>query len=283
MKFKRLLITVANMSLLASMSLFAFCKKDKKTDPEPATPSEPATTEIASGLPANKSSINGYLYATVSVTYANMGFPTNGINKCFTVFGDPARNLMSNYDHYLDKSRRSNNTLEHPNVTVPNVTFSGANLSLSASSTTPENSFSGFTSNISNPEWTISGAASFQDLGVLIPRKFPKIKARTNMDTLFLDRNFVIQLDTALFGNMDSLNVRISNSTSENAFGIQKTVAGNAGNITFNVSEYGSLSASAYAFIWFRAYNYSNKRQSNKTHVFELSSKARMPLMIKAN
>lgn len=283
MKFKRLLVTAVNVSLLASMSLFTFCKKDKKTDPEPSTPSEPATTDISNGLPASKNSINGYMYASANATFVNGGIPVSATYKCFAVFGDPARNLMSNYDHYTDKSRRSNNNLEYPNVTMPNVSFSGASVFVSASATTPENSYSGYISNLNSLEWNANGAANFQAVGVVLPRKFPKIKQRVKPDTLFLDRNFVIQLDTALFGNMDSLNVRLSNSTSENAFGVQKTVAGNAGNITFNMSELTGLSASPYAFIWFKAYNYSNKRQSNKTHVFELSAKARMPLVIETN
>lgn len=281
MKAKKLLIVTGNCLLIATLVFLTFCKKDKKTE-TPSSPSEPApaTTEMASGFPMSKTSVNGYFYACYEATYTS-NFLLGANITAFAVFGNPSRNLMANFNHQTDVVIPNTESGNFGNVAMGQVTFSGYQLNEIASSTSTDFIKTTSAGNFNfGTNWNIGGASGFSPFALTVPRGFPVIEDRLGKDTLSLNKDFTIEFN-GFISNFDSVTVRISNTSNKfTNIAVQKTV-GKVDRVTFKAAEFSNLVTSSNATIYFRAFNYSNKKQDSKTYIFELSNKHRRDLMIK--
>jgi hypothetical protein len=277
------LLLLSSVVLLASVLLLSSCKKDK-TEPTP-TPEQPAvvapaTTDMANGMPSNKKTLNGYLYAGYEVDYN--GLVSTNIFNSFAVFADPARDLAANYDHQKDKITNGGSA-NVGNVTVGDVSFSGNTLFHSASNTSTDISRLITSANFDyGTRWTTQGTTNFKALDLLVTRGFPLIANQSSVDIVSISQGFTVNL-TNFISNSDSVTVRVSNFASKNGFsGIQKTVASSASaSIVFTSAELSSvLAANQPGYIFYRAFNYSNKTVENKVYLFELSNKLERKLTV---
>jgi hypothetical protein len=259
--------------LIIAASLAWSCKKK---DPTPATPpaspgTPPVTTNLESGLPANSTSIDAYLYAgyLTDVSYAS-----DYNLSMFSAFAGSSRNLFTNYDHRNDKQLIPGNADLRGNSDVGNVTFSGNAISKSAS---PTNSAyytsSVLSSTTSLTKWKVDGGNGFVATEVDITRGYPLVMAPPATG-ISVNAGFAFKVSDFI-SNYDSVNVRLTAyNKAPYGFHVEKTVASSADSIRFTKAELTPAYPSyQYLYLTIKAYNYSHKTISDKKYVFELSNK----------
>lgn len=243
--------------------IFVFLISCKKPDIPSSVPETTLSQAIQNGLPSDYKSINGYLYAS---------FNGNALS-CFAIFGDPGRNLMLNYDHFVNITsiKTSSADPDRGNVSVGNVSFSGQLVFQGVSS----NSWSYFNDNfftgLPTTNWKYDGNKSFKAQDIFIPRGFPVLfdSVIKNSDTIKINKGFTINHKGA-YRNYDSLVVIIS---STNPTFLQKRKVFISGEpVSFSPADLNFLLSRNSVFISVKAYNYSNQIIEGKKIVFELAS-----------
>ena len=261
--------------------LFAFiflisCKKDKTltvVDPPPVT------TEIANGLPANPKKINGYLYAScVSSIYSGSG-NTYSSQYRFAAFGDPARNLISGYNHYSNITSFNTPTTDMANVSVGDLNFNGVLINSGGSTSYQSSTYTN--SPDYTAHWVSEGNLSFKPLDLLVSRGFPVISILFGATSyaLNLNNDFKFDLNNVAISNYDSVAIGVSDYTT-NGYKIKKMVSGLSNSVTFTQSELRVLSSTNNGNIIFYAFNYSTKIIEDKVYVFELLTRVNVQLII---
>ena len=256
--------------ILASVVIFTSCNKLKVPEPEPEPQKE--STPLMPGLPANVREINAYVFAGAEI-YQMSGSPESVSLDCYAVFSDPARNLVSGFNHYSNQSVFNSQGTIQGNVSVGNVTFNGMMLSVSAFS--PSVSYR--LNNASFPyfdysaRWKWQGNKTFQETDLLLERGFPRITSAATPSVISRSKDFQIDVP-ATFSNYDSIVVFIGPGSSFN-YAVQKNVAFPAQNLTFTSSE---LNTALYNYsscnIIFYAFNYSHRSVDGVGYLYELSA-----------
>lgn len=198
----------------------------------------------------------------------------------FATFGDPGRDLKTNYDcinNQINYSRRGPN---FGNINIGTVRFNESRLNSVDSITY---SYSANLNVFDNSvRWQTTGNGSLKPLDVTIPGGFPFVNV-TKDYSLSLKEDFTLDI-SGLAGNYDSLVVVLSDFGNEkpNDGSVKKTISDpNSSTVTFASSDMtAALSPSQYGSLRLRAYNYSNKTLENKVYLFELSSHAIVSLTI---
>jgi len=273
---KKIPKNLAGFVFSCNIVFLASCNKNKATT-LPADP-EPVTTDIANGLPDNPKKINGYAFAENVITYNN-GSP-NPYVYLMALFGDPARNLIANYDHFTNSQRPISVSNDRENVSVGTLSFNGVPLYNGGSVIYQQNStMSNVIYNSAN--WLSDGNLSFKPINTAIPRGFPIINHSTMLPTTYsisLSKDFSIDFSNFI-SNYDSVSVSLS-SSSFSQYQIKKTLSSASNSITFSKTELSVLYTTTYGNITFAAFNYSNKIIEDKIYVFELSNRINMTLVI---
>jgi hypothetical protein len=247
------------------------CEKKKTIAETPPT----ITTNLASGLLENPSSINGYVYASQTNNSSSSNY-----SYYYAVFGDPARNLMINYNHFNDQIGNSGfNNADRGNVQVgSNITIAGYNITaqvIQSSGSFGEVHYFNFISNSFNTNASIrtDGNGSFKPLNFTISRGYPKILTSSSTQfTANVKQNYNLDISN-LISNFDSLIVRISSNGSP-YINVMKNVVAGAKTITFSSQELSGVSQGSYLNLYFQAFNYSNITIEDKRYIFELANKA---------
>lgn len=248
---------------------FSACNKKESTTPTP-----PVNVGINNGMGDGPTKIHGYLYASYKKTvYSGSGNYFSSNLYALANFGDPKRNLMSNFDHAKEGSTFFSGS-DQPNVSVGTVNFSG--LVFNNSSTT--NYFMSSTqyalSDLS-PSWSTRGNGPFKPISISLPRLFPQITSTSKGDTTSRNNDYTIQVSNFI-SNYDSVVVRIQNTN----FEVSKRIGKESNTITFTKGELASM-YSSYCTISYMAFNYSNMTVEDKKYVFELGNKLDLQLYIK--
>jgi len=241
-------------------------KKEKKTPPEP----EPSvTTEMASGLPSNINSINGYLYAGIKYNGSSSNY---FVSSLYAAFSDPGRKLTTSYNHFLDNISNFGSNSNFGNIDVGSVTLNSS-FFLSRSSFDPNVFYSSI--NNSGPfyntaHWTSDGNMSFKPLDLDVPKGFPVLTYTLPFTSISRSTGFTLNM-AQCGSNYDSITVSI-NDFSFPQGGIKKTVTPGVTSVTFSASDLSPISNSSGTLAVY-AYNYSNQTINNKVYLFELSNK----------
>ena len=261
MRFTTYLVAIILLSLFS-------CDKNKDKVPDEETL---VTTELSNGIGANTSKIHGYLYASIKKSISGGNYIYYYL-RAFACFGDPARNLMSNFEHYSD------NTLffgseNQPNVTVGTVKFSNIQIGSKGSTTYNYSNNQSNPFGATSPIWDTEGNGPFKPFDVTVKRGFPQINLTVNGDTISRNTDFTINMANFI-SNYDSVVVKIYSGS----ITITKRISSASNTLTFKKEEFASFYT--YANISYMAFNYSNMTVENKAYIFELSNKLEMPLII---
>jgi hypothetical protein len=256
--------------VLASAALFiASCKK---TDIPSTVAEEASSTSMTNGLPEDRTAINGYLYANY-ISNGNGSF-SSIVN--YAVFGDNARNLMSNFNHYSEQSSTNTSTTnpDRGNVNVGTISFSGNMLYQSASGTAWSYFMQQQTTN-KNPvaNWKSDGNKSFKSMDLYVNRGFPIVSDTLlkSSTTITVSAGHTIALGSQV-KNYDSLIVCL---TSYNTPTVQVRKVFTPGSpVVFSKQELDTLKNRSYVNVYLRAINYSNMTSNGKKYIFELSRKS---------
>lgn len=232
------------------------------------------TTEMANGFPDNKEKIHGYFYA------ANTLFSTlNRSRYLYAVFGDPARDLMQNFNHVANTTRNGGQQ-NSGNVNVGAVSFNDYQINPSG--------LAAYYSNNSvsvldvSTKWRTDGNGSFKPVDLNVPRGFPTVNV-TGSYSLSLSKEFKVDV-SGIFGNYDSLAVIVSRVSSYFSpyNSVSKTIsASDPSLVTFKPAEMATaLTNTGYGSIIFSGFNYSHKTAEDHVYVFELSTQTALTLTI---
>jgi hypothetical protein len=240
-------------------------KSDKISKEEP-----PVNKELSNGLGSNFSKINGYLYASMKKSsYGGSGFYYS--LRAFASFGDPVRNLMSNYDH-VNENTFFMEFENQPNITVGNVKFS--DIQIGSKGTTIYN----YNSNQSNSaiaissSWDTEGNGPFKPIDLSVKRGFPQINSTSFVETISKNNDFTINTSNFV-SNYDSVVVKIY----VGSITITKRISSASSTITFKKEELSGF-YNSYPYISYMAFNYSNMTVEDKSYVFELSNRLELPI-----
>jgi len=246
----------------------------KKTEVPSDVTQESSSSPMAPGLPGDFRKINGYLYASGSSSQNGSFFAG------YAIFGDTARDLMSNFDHYEQHSRNNANMATNPNrgnVNVGGITFSGYNFFQSASSTAWAYSYSSqnFGGSLYTTNWKVGGNKSFKPQDVYVTRGFPVINdtviPSNGPSTLTISKGYSLSTQPTQLSNYDSLLVIIT-VVQTPTMSIKKVfVPGKA--VSFSKQELDTFKTheNNYANVFVKGYNYSNQTVAGKKYVYELS------------
>jgi hypothetical protein len=247
-----------------SCVVFTTCKKEKD---EPGETAELITTEVQNGLPQYPTQINGYMYADF---VSNGNGTDQGRYQGFAGFGDPARNVMSNYNHYTDQMRFSQSFENQVNVQVGNVYFNNRILSRNQGGSVNYNLFSdGISFFDKSATWTADGNKSFVAFNRSVPRGFPLVADAPNTSTVSISAGYEVDLSASRIQNYDSVSVVIGHQFGTN---VRKTVAAGK-SVVFTTSEL-QQQGTSYVQTSIKAFNYSHFTVQNKTYVVELAKES---------
>jgi hypothetical protein len=250
-------IQLATIVLLCA---FAGCKKQTMSKVE--TP-VPVTTSLENGM--GNTTVNGYLYCSL-----NSSFTWSGNSFFYAAFGDPARKLLSSYNHFSDFTQFSgSNTFG--NIDVGQVTFANS-VTLFKNLFNPNVNYTGNTNVFTGTDasWSVEGNGSFKPFNITVSRGFPTLSNTFTLAPVSRTNPYTIDL-SALASNYDSIVVEIGNNLS--SFGNPKRHLGNSGSVTFNASELSNLFTSQNGQVKICAFNYSNITIEDKRYIFELARK----------
>lgn len=267
MRFIKIIVLITSLT-------FLYCTKTK--DAQPAQP-ELKSTDLKSGFPDNPGSINGYFYAAAR---------NNGNNFsviAYAILSDPARDLISTYNHNNESMMFNSNNFG--NINIGNVLFNNNSVNLfNTGNSVSYNSNNGnlTLTSINQAHWKTSGNGSFKAIDMDITRGFPILpNTFTNTSqTYSLSISNGFGLDISGASNYDSLIVSISNGASSFAQGARKNIAAGVTSVYFSSSDLSILSTGTYAYLYINAYNYSNKTVENVSYVFELANKVQTYLLV---
>ncbi len=248
-----------SLSVVFLFSILIFCSCEKETPPV-AEP-EAVTTEMSAGLPANSSSIHGYFYAS----YRHPGFSSGGYYIAVAQFGDPARDLMSNFDHVNDVQSFNQEEDGRPNVQVNTVRFNQQQLISNNPGFMPyqllnSGSQQDFSADVL---WSIQGNKSFVAFERRVPRGFPSMQTSVTTYTAYLHSGDFVLDASSVAGNYDSLTLSLG-------FGPTpfRAVVDKGKNLVIPRSVLQSFSSSNIQ-VKIKAFNYSHFVLKNKIYVFE--------------
>jgi hypothetical protein len=240
--------------LLPFLPAMLACKKPKSIIPDQTAV---INTSLANGMPADIQKINGYLYADIN--YSNF-------NNSYSAFSDPAKSLVSTYNH-----RNNNVQFSQPvlgNIDVGQVSFGGLNLSRQNTGTSVMYEMSnsvGFQNNV----WTSDGNGTFKPLSINMARGFPVLNSNTyTFNTISKSSGFTVDIGNSV-SNYDSVIVNLT----DNYGGLVSKRYTNAGIITFSSNDLVVLNSNSYGSFYVYAYNYANQTINSKVYVFELGNK----------
>lgn len=192
------------------LAVLAGCRKEKPDPPEPER--VPVNVPISGGLLPSPDSLHGYMYAAVRETD---GFSTQLVVAVNGMFGDPARNLISNWDHLNDFPVASVSNEAMPNASVNALLFNGTKLSPSLNfGMTRYESFFSLASPPTVASWKAEGNATFNAFDVTVPGGFPALTNRKIPDTLSTANGFTLNA-SSFFEEFDSVAVTIRSSFSQ--------------------------------------------------------------------
>jgi hypothetical protein len=261
-------LDLKNQLIFLGIVLCAFsCKKETPKVEEP----EPVNTQMTRGLPANPKKINGYLYAGFTTYINSYSVPDNRLTM-FASFGDPARALTSNYNHYTESNQflGGNN---QSNVSVGNIYFN--NFTIISNGSTFYNYTTNYAVNFNfEARWATSGKGSFLAQDEVIPSKFPVVNISAVSTKTVINKNddFVLNLNS-FASNYDSVCVVI-NTNMYDYSQIKKVVPAGVSSIVFSKSELTALYPGSNTTITYAAFNYSNKTINDKVFIYELANRA---------
>ena len=268
----------ATVILALAVTLIS-CNKLKVPEPGPEPPKK--NTPLTSGLPGNFRETNAYVFAGVDI-YQYSGAPESFAANCYAAFSDPARNLISGFNHYIYQNVSNPGQVPvQGNIFVGNVTLNS--MMLEASSFSPTVVYRLNNSNTINfdysARWKWPGNNTFQETDLLVERGFPRITTAATPTTLSRSKDFQIDVPST-FSNYDSIVVFIGGGSSL-YYTVKKSVAFPAQNLTFTSSELStSLSNYSSCYIHFYAFNYSHRSVEGIEYVYELSSHVRKFLYV---
>ena len=231
---------------------------------EPKVDVEPENISLNDGLGKSSESIHGHVFASLVksryYSYSNYYYSLT-VNAAFA---DPARNLLGSFNR-IDWNRLFNTTTQ-ANVSVGGIYV--CNLALGSKNTT---NYSGSINTASDLSYTscdliTEGNGSFLPLNLSISRGFPKFKKEILTDTLYKNKDFVLD-KTDLFENYDSLIIRIpiSSGSFTKRFSSSDQVIIKKENLA-SLDVYSSN-------ISIVLYNFSNTTVAKKKYIFELSNR----------
>ena len=263
MKTSAISILIINASLL----LFS-CNKKEKAIEEPA----PINKALSDGFPENIKVINSYLYSCVQ-TY-QYSSTIYYYSFSYAAFTDPAKNLLSTYNHYSNNKNFSSNG-GGGNIDVGNVTLNGSFVSKNFPSNIEVYYRQNSNNNVNflnlNAYWTSEGNKTFKSIDVIINKGHPTIAVNNLAISNSISKNtdYTINIGNNIT-NYDSLIVILEDGSWNGR--IRKTVPKNTTSLTFTTQEMSILNNTSNGKFNIYAYNYSNMTVDNKINVFELSN-----------
>jgi hypothetical protein len=258
------------MKILKLLPVFILLFSCKKTEIPDSVIGGENSNGIQIGLPAELSSIHGYLYASYNSSSLN-----NRRLTTYAAFGDPERNLMGGFNHYEEQTIDIGTN--RGNVSVgSNVFFSGYYTNISYSGSNPNSSayYFNYSRNIGTlnafATWKFDGNKSFKGQDISVPRGFPKLNDSLikPFDTITINKGYSVKTENR-FSNYDSITVNLASGFGSNVE-LNKTFAAGV-TVTLSASELTRFSQENYVYIFFKAYNYSNQIIEGKKLVYELS------------
>ena len=259
-----------SLSSLILLLLCSACKKDENTEAPPA----PVTNSLSNGLPADMAKIHAYLTASARTSSFSSGSPYYNF-VLYAAFGDPARNLMSMYNHYSEQIIFNSNT-GRPNISVGTVKCN--NISIPAQEFGNEVRYEYNPGQVFSPvpnsiTWKSDGNGSFLPLNEPISRGLPLIQPPAQSYTIDPDHEMVFDL-AGLCTNYDSLAVTVfmPSSSFQN---VTKSVGSGITQISFSSAELYFLNNSWTQSTQIRisAFNYSTRTINGKVYLFENGQK----------
>lgn len=248
------------------MFCFSGCKKELQI---PVEEEIRVNTIIASGLPVNAKTINGYLYASIRENGNNFYV----LGAC--TFSDPAKNILRSFEHFNEGFLF--NSGDKGNVDVGSVGLNELNIHKQTSSKAVNYHRVEQVQSLSfdTLEWITEGNKTFNGIRITVPRGFPiLIKSSALPSTISKSSGLTLNADS-LASNFDSLSVSLYSSGPL----IRKTVIPGR-DISFSVAELNKVSLSSGFYLFVYAYNYSNITIDSKKYVFELANKIQKPVGI---
>jgi len=251
--------------LILSLFLLIGCRKQEITVPEEE---ELKSEPMKKGIVNKCDSIHGYLTA-----YQQFQLPNNNIIYQYNAyFGDPARNLLSNYNRFENYSYAPEEQ-DRANLKLGSVQFNSTTLSWFAGQVSSYNYYQNNSTKIKiNPEWKVQGNKTFTGFTVNVDRGFPVIKDSTTITTHSLSTNSMIFDLSDHFENCDSMMVWITQSSGYYIPMIRRIVHSSQPVVTFSDIELSNLQAGYIYSLKFKAYNYSYFMKDNKRYVFEMGT-----------
>lgn len=232
-----------SLSILTFITLLIFisCRKISK----PVIEQEPTeNTDMRMGLPPDPSSIHGYLYSAQRLYAYSSGTGCNVYD--FAGFGEPARNLTSNYEPVWDNTvfLQNKNTA---NVSVGEIAQNGIYLNHSS----VNNQVAPFIYNLSQGvninnlstqvEWEIEGNKSFPGLKTTLPFSYPAFVYPDTLDQVSRTSTVTISLSEMLPEGFDSAFVMLQDNNSPYTI-VKKRVAANDAVIKITPKDLSSFS-----------------------------------------
>lgn len=249
---------------------FFSCEKEKIEKKEQHVP---VTTNMNNGLP-DSPVINGHFYACCNTQSFNGSVSRSQIFHAS--FGDPAKELLKNFDHLSDVALFSSTDMG--NVSVGEVWVSDFSLRGINSGNTFRYSGTGSNTNFNySTAVSIGGNGSFVPFNLTVPRGFPVITVPATTFTLSRSAGGTIDVGSFI-SNYDSVIVRFSQSSFST--NIKKRINHSTSLISFTDSDLSTLSTGQYQQLSFLAFNYSNKTVQDKSYVFELCNKTSLYITI---
>jgi hypothetical protein len=249
---------------------FVGCKKETVEVPEERSP---VNTELISSIPGKPDSIHGYLYA--GYWFQRLPKSSTQTLTTYAVFGDPARNLCANFNHFEDSP------LPKPDKNQGNISSSGVTFNTVPLTASYQLYYylknTGYYLFDNKAVWASKGNTTFLPLNQNITKGFPKIVDTLITQELKISNGFTVHTNK-YFGGCDSACVTIKSSYFTQPF-LQKSVVANS-SVYFAPEELNFLRADSSARLTLGAFNYSYIILNDKRYLFELSNKMESRLLI---